>query len=182
MAVVIKAGDEIKMPCKCAVQPVTDLRLLLIIGLCHAVIIPAEKLSAARIQPFGCIIDRKSRPSVHLQKMHRSDQILHPLQKFLLLPVLRAVKQIQLDAPEDIQFPPVLILKVPDLIIISLQIHPDIGIHMPGKAQMGKAEVQSLVNHFLSTVLPVAKRSVCVKIASEHNYFFLSNRYLPHTC
>ena len=55
-----------------------------------------------------------------------------------------------------------------DLRIVSAQIHPDVRIHMPRKAQMRKSYCGSLRSHFLCGVHPVAKCCMRMKIAPEH--------------
>ena len=128
---IIKAGHQVKVPDKSTAGPFIDFRLQLIIGLCQAVVVSAELLPAELFQPVGSVIHTSIFSAGRgFYKMGRADQVFHIIQKRLFILVPRRKEPVKFHTAQNVDLPPVFVLKGADLFIIGGEIHSDIRIHV----------------------------------------------------
>ena len=128
---IIKAGHQVKVPDKRTAGPFVDFRLQLIIGLCQAVVVSAEFLPAELFQPVGGVIHTSIFSAGRgFYKMGRADQVFHIIQERLFILVPRRKEPVKFHTAQNVDLPPVFVLKRADLFIIGGEIHSDIRVHV----------------------------------------------------
>ena len=90
--------------------------------------------------------------------MGGADQVLRPVR------AVRVVNIVQFHTAEDLDPVRIFLLETADLREIRLNIHADVGVHVPGKPKVAESELQRLPYHVLRRVGAVAEPGVGVKI------------------
>ena len=150
---------------KGAVRPVLHPGLQPVVGLRQGVEIAAEILAAKAEHHLLRIVHGHRLGGIHVKKMRRADHILRSCR-----PLLR-VEAVELRAGKDLQPAPVLLPELPDLLQVSRHVHMDVRVHVPGKAKMGKPDLQRALRHLPGRIGSVAHRRMRVIIAAQFHPF-----------